>query len=472
MNRRRFLQALGVSAASLPFFSLLESSAVEAATPRPMRLLCLLAGYGGSWAHLRPPGISRTTPELALTKELLTFDQSVLEPLKAYAAKMLLIEGIAQKGALQNGTLYSDHFAYASTAFTGSLAQRGSPWLPRSASIEQVLGERLGAGTPVRSLQVGIGSNPGLSDQVTLSYNASGQQLPAIRDPAQLYRQLFGNSGGTVVSSPTPNTALVAKQRRDLSIANALNKSAKRLNARLARAEQRKLDDHLAALADIEARLQGGASNEPNLYPPITCDSPTPPAAAFLQDVPTITNLQFDIITQAFACDRTRFIVADWGINADPRPDVLPDITDLHNDVAHAIDSSDPAVSAKAHADMAKLQRWQAQQLAKLLDRFAQTPDGDGTLLDNTLVVWTSDFGVTTHSGLNVPHVLLGGAQNKFRMGRYLNVAPQAPASWYNDAIPFMPANNSLLVSICRAFGLDVSTFGEPEWSGPLAGLV
>ena len=173
--------------------------------------------------------------------------------------------------------------------------------------------------------------------------------------------------------------------------------------------------------------------------------------------------------------------VADWGIDRGT-VELLPDVKDLHGEVAHQLEEGggDPASgippTTKAMTDlaklnMAKLQRWYAQQLASLMTRMSQTPDGDGSLLDNTLIIWSSDFGENVHGGLNVPHILLGGAQKKFRMGRYLNFAPASKHPAYNDDIPSYQPHNRLLVSVLQAFGLDVDQFGSDEFTGTLPNL-
>jgi hypothetical protein len=102
----------------------------------------------------------------------------------------------------------------------------------------------------------------------------------------------------------------------------------------------------------------------------------------------------------------------------------------------------------------------------------AAVPEGSGTLLDNTLIAWTQDFGADTHGGLNVPYILMGGAQGRLRLGRYLRVATPlsdnfAGGSWKN----YVPVNK-LLVSLMNAFGVPGTTFGSSEFEGPLPGLV
>jgi hypothetical protein len=489
-QRRQFLKAIGMGATALPFFRLLQSSAVQAeGEARPMRLLALCTGFGGHWGYLRPPGVAAGSSEVALTPELLTYENSVLEPLKGFASQMLVLQGIARTTGLMpysakgtSRTYYSGHDGYAPAAYTGSaLSELPSGNVPTGPSIDYVLGQQLGAGTQVRSLQLGIGSVRGIPDQVNLSYNTSGAAQPAIEDPAAFYRQMFGSAGAPASGAPMVDESAEIRRAQDLSIVAALNSSAKRLQGRLGALEKAKLDDHLAALADIENRLKGGASNDPVKYPPVVCDSPVTPAVGKAGTLKEATDLHFDVLTQAFACDRTRFVVADWGIDRGTT-DALPDVKDLHGEVAHQLEESggDPAQNipptTKAMTDLAKLnmgklQRWYAQQLATLMTRMSQTPDGDGSLLDNTLIIWSSDFGENVHGGLNVPHILLGGAQKKFRMGRYLDFAPASAHPANNGDIPIYQPHNRLLVSVLQAFGLDLNQFGSDEYTGSLPNL-
>jgi hypothetical protein len=489
-QRRQFLKALGAGATALPFLQLLESSALQAqGVARPLRLLAICSGFGGHWGYLRPPGVAAGAGEVALTPELLTFESSVLEPLKGFASQMLVLEGIARTTGLMpyaskantERTYYSGHDGYAPNAFTGaSVLEQQTGNVPTGPSIDYVLGEQLGNGTAVRSLQIGIGSVRGIPDQVNLSYNTSGAAQPAIEDPAAFFRQMFGSGGAPPSAGPVVDESAAIRRAQDLSIVGALNSSAKRLHGRLGATEKSKLDDHLAALADIENRLNGQNPGGGVSYPPVVCDSPTMPAPG-TGSLAEATAAHFDVLTQAFACDRTRFVMADWGIDRGTT-DALPDVKDLHGEVAHQLEESggDPAnnipPTTKAMTDLAKLnmgklQRWYAEQLAALMTRMQQTPDGDGSLLDNTLIIWSSDFGENVHGGLNVPHILLGGAQKKFRMGRYLNFAPSLSHPAGSGDIPTYQPHNRLLVSVLQAFGLDVDQFGSDEVSGTLPNL-
>jgi hypothetical protein len=470
-QRRRFLRALGAGAAAIPFVRLLETSAVEGQDPvSPMRLLLLYSHIGGRWEAVRPQGIG-DGPDNALTPESISFAGSVLEPLAPFASRMTVIEGLAMASALLpndggDRTLYIGHEHTAPNAFTGSYVDDGtadggsSSYLPRGPSLEFELASRFGD-TAVRTMQIGFGGSAGRFHNESISYDAEGRRLPASVDPVETYRTLFGDSTG----DPTEDMeALAREKRRRLAVVDALEKSAERLRNRLATTERLKLDAHLDALADIERRLQ--TSNPiPRECSPVAPGS-DPPFGE--EQMAERTRLQLETMAQAFACDRTRFVsgtLGPFGLGGMTWLDA--DTTDLHNQIAHSVEGETPEADA-ARAKMAALNRWYSEHLATFLGRLDAIPEAGGTVLDNTLVVWMSDFGNDTHGGLNVPCVLLGGAQGRLRMGRYLNYLSRTADA--HDWRSFQP-NNALFVSILQAFGVDTNSFNSDEFSGGLSGL-
>lgn len=462
-QRRRFLKALGVGAAALPFYRLIESTAVEGQdAPSPMRLLLLYSNGSGNWEYLRPRGLSG--PDAALTPDSLTFDRSVLEPLRAYTSRMTVIEGLSIPYALLSNdggrTYFAAHEWTAPTCFTGAaVGDEDSNYRPAGPSLEFELASRFGD-TDVRSLQMGFGGSCGLSQVDGVSYDADGRRLPGMSDPGDAYAALFGS--GT--STPSDPEEEARGRRRQLAVLSAVRASAERVEARLGAVERTKLESHLDALADIERRLSGPVRR------PISCDEPVPPTSdpEFAErNIPLRTELQFETLAQAFACDRTRFVsgtIGPFGVGGMTFLDM--NVSDLHNDVAHQIDGDTPE-AALARERMATLNRFYAEQLATFLDRLDAIPEADGSVLDNTLIVWGADFGNDVHSGLNVPFILLGGAQRRLRMGRYIDCRRGGdPHDWQR----FTP-NNQLLVSILNAFGVETDRFNSSEFTGELSGL-
>jgi Protein of unknown function (DUF1552) len=467
-ERRRFLKGLGSAAAALPLMSLLDSTVVRAAADptRPLRLLLMYVSHGGIWDNLRPRNTNGAEPtggagtEMMLSPDMFSSPEAVLNPLKDFASKMLMIEGLSITSGLTvtNGqrTPWLAHECTAPSAFTGApcVSINGEVY-PTAGSLDFALGQRFGGDTIARSLQLSCASYGGGTQVDCVSYNEDGKRLGAVSDPMAAYRLLFGTSGAASTASG------LKEKRRQKAIVSALQAQSSELASRLSVSERRKLDEHLSALADLEARLSSDGSGVH--YPPVVCTDPTLPPS--FDDVPSNLDAHFDVLTQAFACDRVRFASLTFGA----APGSLSFIYgadapgDMHG-VEHSLNQS------ISREQMQEWNRWYAKKLSGFLQRLQDTSDGTGSLLDNTLVVWHSDYGWDTHLGLNVPVILFGGAQGKFRMGRYLRVA-EPPKGWPGDWTQLAP-HNQLLVSIMQAYGIDTSSFGSQELTGALPGLV
>jgi hypothetical protein len=393
---------------------------------------------------------------------------------------MLMLEGVATTAGFQSAdnndrinTRYSrfmNHENTAPAAFTGSyiVAPGGDAGntVPQSASLEYALGQRLGSDTAQRSMQIACGAY-GDANNATISYNETGQRLPKVVDPAESFRLLFGTGAGTGGSggSSGPSPADL-KKKRDASIVAELQRQAKSLKGRVSTSDRAKLDEHLSALADIEARLStGGAGGSTTpMYPPVVCNNPTAPAnVPNLDAVPASLAAHFDVLAQGLACDRVRFVAMSYCTKYEVSSDfVYGSSMDMHG-VEHSVGDGNTTTRNAARGAMQKWNQYFANKLGAFVDRLQATPDGAGTLLDNTLILWQTDFGDTTHDGANMPFVLLGGAQNKLRMGRYLKVGKNGDGTGWKDMMP----HNKVLVSIMQAFGVDTQTFGVPEFTGP-----
>ncbi len=202
----------------------------------------------------------------------------------------------------------------------------------------------------------------------------------------------------------------------------------------------------------------------------MACTKPAVPAtqtSAQLGDVtnvPANTMLMMDLMTQAMACDLTRFITMPMI----PQPTApwlnLTEI--LHDDLAHKVDAGDPTIRAKLN----QFQRWNAQMVAYLLNGMKGISEGGGTLLDHSLVLWGDELGdPSVHASFDIPTVLCGGVNGAFRMGRYLQLRPGlAPLDGWNgvgDKAPNAVPHNKLLVSIAQAFGQNIMTFGHTDFT-------
>ena len=486
-TRRSFLRAAigwggGVAAGAFfprhPFVRLVEDAYAQSmGATLPLRFITMYHPHGIAaelWA-LRA-GETETSFDL-------TYDGCSLQPFddaatygKSWKSQVIVIEGIDH---LSNANGHDS----AGTILTGSRID-SSAGKPGNASLDQVLAvdNKLGAATPLTSIALGVGDDTTKSG-TTLSYGPGGAPLPKIIDPAQAFTTLFG--GLAPANDPAAAAALARQRKLGKSVLDFCNKDIARLRARLAPLEQQKLDQHTSALADLAKQLDGLAMGATCMVPSAPDATQFPKLKAYNGGEPyfdAITNAHIDLVAQAFACDVTRFatlFMADLSYMGNPLG--LP--ADNHGAVAHTYNGSPVGTDGQPVGNgdpatwvpLATFNRYAYSKVARMMQKL----DALG-VLGSTLIYATSDMGnPARHSTRNVPTVLAGGANGKFRMGRRLKMVADCPAAnpWCGPADATFQAttNNHLLVSIAQAFGVPLTTFGtQPDpklTTGPLPGL-
>jgi hypothetical protein len=213
------------------------------------------------------------------------------------------------------------------------------------------------------------------------------------------------------------------------------------------------LKEHTTFVREMEQELKADSSRDighavPKLDPGIKEEN---------DNLPRLCKLQTELLVSSFAADFAR--VATFQITnsvGDARFHWLG-INEGHHQLSHEPDTNEEALKK-----LTNINKWYCEQLAYMAKRLAETPEpgGNGTLLDNTTIVWTNELGKgNSHTLDNIPFVLVGNGLD-FKMGRSLQFKKVA--------------HNRLLLSIAHAFGHDVKTFGNPDYcgDGPLTGLV
>jgi Protein of unknown function (DUF1552) len=484
--RRSFLRAIGagfVCSPLLPFLRALEHSVAHAAGETPPQRFVTMYHPHGIAAETWVMRGADTEDNFDLTfTEPMSGAVCPLQPLDRHKSRLLVIEGI---------DLLSNAFGHdsAGTILTGSrinssLQRTGNSSLDQFLAVENGLGKS----TRVTSIELAVGTDNAVPGE-TLSYGAGGVPLPKIIDPVQAFDRLFG---GLVQSDdPATREAALRQQRLGKTLVDFLNADARRLKARLAPTEQRKLDQHMTALADREKRLapiDGAgmlASCPSGLSPMRPASSQFPKLKRYFGGEPyfdAISDAHIDLIALAFACDVTRFATLLLGdLSYEGNPLDLP--PDNHGGIAHTYDGSPVGSNGNlvgsgtpsTWALLAKFNRYAYGKVARMMDKLT-----DYGVVDSTLVYASSEMGnPALHSTRNVPTVLAGGLNGKFRMGRRLKVATDCPSSNLackpGDAAFNGIANNHLLVSIAQVFGVAIDSFGtqpnSADKNGPLAGL-
>jgi hypothetical protein len=223
------------------------------------------------------------------------------------------------------------------------------------------------------------------------------------------------------------------------------------LKGRLGGNDRMKVDHHLDAIQEIDKRLDapglvGGACAIPTLGDPLDI---------YANDLyPELGRLQLDLLAMALACDLTRVASIQWASTQAGKVFTWLGLNETHHQLSHS-NVSDPVKQAA----LVSIGQWHAQQLAYLMGKLQSVQEGTGTLLDNTLILWCTDIAMgQTHARRDMPFLLAGGAGGALQMGRFLRYQ----GDWHNN----------LLVSICNAMGVPVTTFGNPAYcTGSLPGL-
>jgi len=457
LSRRTLLRGLGGLSIALPWLEAMTPRTARAATAPPLRFLAMFTANGTVPDRFFPTatGSSFTLP-------------SILQPLAPFQSKLLVLDGIDNEVAYHGpgerhmmgmGSLLTGHQLQAGTLFTdGSGTPAG--W-GGGISVDQAIAQSVGGSTPFKSLEFGVipeKDPPTATVWDRMVYAAPGVPVPPMADPVAAFNRLFSvpvGMGTTADAGTVADPKALARK----TILDLAKDDITALQKRLGTTDRQKLDAHLTAIRDLESRL--------TLFqpaPPMTsgCSTPAAPAAVAYRDndnYPKISSAMLDLIAAAFACNLTRVATLQYSYS---RSYVYPrwlGISQGHHGLSHDADSVTASMDK-----LATLNAWYAAELASFLQRLSKIPEGSGTVLDNTLVLWGNELGHgSDHTDRRVPFVLAGGAGGAFRMGRSLKYGG-APAKAFH---------NNLLVSCMNAMGVSATTFGDAAYcTGALPDLV
>lgn len=373
---------------------------------------------------------------------------------RSFKDQLVVIEGVDLSAGMEAGTLGHEG---ARVLLTGSAADGDNASLDQFLAVER----GLGASTPHSSLVLGVG-NDGTDIGSNLSYLAGGRPLPKRIDPSEVYDRVFGEL--ILPLDPEAAARVRAQREQQKSSLDFLGAQLGALRGRLPATEAVRLDQHLTAQRELERRLTKfeTACRLPERPAPFERVRAGNGAARFFD---AITNLQVDLLAQAFACDVTRF--GTLFLNDSSRTHVLEGMPeDIHFEVSHRYRARDEQQPGRPETwlPLARQNRYAYGKVARLLRRL----DEQG-LLGDTLVYVSSDMGdPARHSSSCVPTLLAGGV---FAGGRHIRLNA-APAAGTSHAVR---SNNHLLVSICQAFGVPIERFGQAKnpaiVTGPLREL-
>jgi len=437
LSRRALLRSLGAAGVLSPFIPLLDREVEAAPGDFPLRLLTLFSANGTIHENWAPTG-GETDFTLS----------PILSPLEPYRDRMIVLDGLDmsrdgpgdghQKGM---GILWTGSRLLEGTEFEGG-GESGTAGWGGGISVDQHVANEVGNDTPYRSLEFGV-QTKGASVWSRMCYAGENQPLAPEDSPSAMFDRLFAD-----FDVDASELQRLKAQRQ--SVIDLVKGDLDSLMIQHGSADDRlKIDAHLESIRAIEQRNQ---AEVPSCEIPVAPGGVDPGAN---DSFPEVSALQSDLIAMALTCDMTRVASLQWSASVSGTRFTWLGIDEGHHELSHLGDGDASMVDK-----ITQINTWYAEQVKYLLDVLAAIPEGDGSVLDNTLVVWGNELSRgNSHGNQPIPFVLLGGGGGQLEMGRYLQ---------YEGV-----EHNRLLVSICHAMGLsDQQTFGNTDsGSGGLTGL-
>ena len=430
LPRRTFLRGIG-AAVALPFLeSMLPArTTLGAAELTPTRFTGIFIPHGAAPGYWIPETVGKgfTLPY-------------IWEPLEPVRDQTVITSGLWSRSAESpEGVTGADHFVAAAYLCAEKPKKTTGADIDSGTTIDQHIAREIGQDTLLPSLQLAVedpGSNSsncgeGYSCAYTnsISWQTPTRPLPMEINPQVVFERMFGDG----------STAEERFRRREQqrSLLDSVTESLARLRVEVGSGDRVRLDQYLTDVREIERRLEiaARASNE---TPDVAVPYGVP--ASFDEHI----RLQFDLLALAFQADITRVSTLLYARDLTGR--VYPEsgtTVSFHGASHHAEEPS-------RVREYAKLNRYHVQTLARFVEKLRSIPEGDGTLLDHSLVLYGSNMGNSNqHLHYDVPHVLLGGASGQLEGGRHLSYPARAVTS------------GNLLLSIMDMFGVHRDRIGD-----------
>jgi hypothetical protein len=442
LSRRTALKGLGVTVA-LPFLEAMVPArtalAQTAATKIRLAAIEMVHGSAGATAI----GLQKHLWSPAATGREFDLSPTSLMPLNGLKQHLTIVSNtdVRNAEAFELPEIGGDHFRSSAVYLTQSHPKQtqGSDVLS-GTSLDQLYAKKVGHETPIPSMQLCIES----IDQAggcaygyscvytdTISWASPTEPLPMIRDPRAAFDQLFG-VGATAEER-------IARRQRDKSILDFITAEVARLRGALGPADQARLGEYLDDVREIERRIQkveaSNSSGEARALPGAPIGVPD----GFAEHV----KLMFDLQAVAFASDITRVFSFKMGRDGSSRAYPESGSNAGFHPASHHQDREDRI------REFQKINTYHVAQLPYFLNKLKETPDGDGTLLDHTLVMYGSPMGNSNvHNHKRCPLFFAGHAGGQLKGGLHIKAADGTPM-----ANPMLSAMHLLGLSELAQFG-------------------
>jgi hypothetical protein len=376
----------------------------------------------------------------------LTAFKPSLEPLEPFRDRVLTLHGVCDKvrGDGDNhmrgiGCLLTGIELFPGNIQGGSHTPAGwSSGISIDQELKNFLQSRPETRTRFGSLELGVLVPERADTWTRMSYSGPNQPLAPIDDPYRLLDKLYGRR----------------KDRQALrSVLDAVSEDLRKIESAVSGEDRQLLARQAEFVREMERELSAPENSEvaahaaPELEPGVKEDN---------DNMPRLSRMQIDLLVHSLAADFARVATFQFTNSVGQAKMRWLGIEEGHHELSHNPDNDE-----KSQDKLTRINRWYCEQLAYLTKRLAETPEpgGSGSLLDNTLIVWTNELGKgNSHTLDNIPFVLVGNGLD-FKMGRSIRYPKLS--------------HNRLLLSLAHGMGHHLPRFGNPDFcgDGPLTGL-
>lgn len=436
IDRRAFLKGLGGAALALP---VLDAMGAEAAENVPRRFCALYTANGMSLPR-HEHGIDEWSWFPTAEKDgQFVFGKST-EPLSPFRQQLSFLGGLHHPSGPK-----ADPHVCSDMWLTGAPLHNPKPGTYNSAGIDQVVAQHTKQHCRQPSLVLSIDAGTGfLSRTGTISYSLEGRPIPAENSPRRVFDRLFRSDRSSIQSE---RDAL----KKRIKLVDAVAESARDFNRQLGRSDRERMEQYLTSLNEVESRLIASekwidvplkAQDRSHVDLDVTNESE--PALYY--------RSMFDLIALAFDADITRSVTfmlnREDGMGISDTFPIKLGLSQTHHSLSHAGDKD-------GQLAFAKYDLFLSEQIAGFLGRLSEYRDRDGTVLDNTVVLYGSGAS-TTHNPRNLPTLVAGGSRMGLRHGQF----------WKGDDARM----SNLYLGILRSLDIPAESFADS--TGTLDGAI
>jgi hypothetical protein len=432
--RRTILRGAG-AALALPFLEAMvpaRTALAQTAAKGKPRFVGLFVPHGAGPGYWVPDKVGPLGAELP-------FIYKSLEPLKD---QLVIFSGLHSRSAEPPpGVTGADHWVAAAFMCAEKPKKTAGADVQAGTTIDQIIAKKIGGDSLLPSLQMAV-EDPGANSSNcgegyscvytnTISWATPTSPLPMELNPQVVFERMFGD-GATAEQR-------AARRKRDQSILDSLTSSLSRLRGNLGASDRARLDDYEENVRAIERRLQ--IAMKASVVVPENVKVPVGVPQTFDEHI----KLQFDLLALAFEADITRVgsLLFARDLTGRTYPASEAPTSGFHGVSHHG---EDP----RRILDLAKINKYHVAMVAHLASNLASKKEGDGTLLDQSMILFGSNMGNSNqHVHHDVPHILVGGANGRLKGGRHL--------AYPSKTVP----TGNLLLSVLDKFDIHQESLGD-----------